>query len=292
MLGAFLFIVGVPGQAALPPQYRIDKGYGGFAFDVVGQYVDKKGVKYHLGKCRVLGSYRDLWIKRLGELPAFAFTGAGGDHLSTAFNPLDSPDVVKARAKIYTDYVAKGWHKDAERFEELLLDSDQDGLTDIAEARLDTNNLIVDTDGDGISDSSDVMPNAPQRALSEAEKVIGLAVSYVRLQEPRNGFDVFEAPNRMKPFQMPIAGGLLLWKSEEDVTYPLFRPSFSLEIIKEELNHKEDLAKPWEDQYVMWSENNTKAQVGVRGAFYGVTVHLRKLGNEWYVFNVTDRWIS
>lgn len=299
MLSAVCFLLGSPSQAALPPQFRIDRGFGGFAFDVVGQYVDKKGVKYQLGKCRVLGSYRDLWIKKMSEMPEFAFTGAGGQHLATSLTPSFHPDssgIRATQAKIYGDYVAKGWHKDAERFSELVLDSDRDGLTDIVEARLDTNNLIADTDGDGISDSSDAMPNAPQRPLSEAETVIGLAVSYLREREGHTGFDIFEAPSRMRPFQMNVASGYLLWRAEEDVTYPLFRLSFGLEIIKDllpvESRKVEDMKKPWEDQYVIWDENGTRAQVGVRGSFFGVTVHLRKLGVSWFVYDVKDRWIS
>ncbi len=285
-------------QAIEPIQQRIGDGPSQYPFKPL-QSITIQGVVYRLGICRAMGNMTDLWIERQGPNRFFAFCNVNTYRHGKPFMslPSEAEQTEEKQAKaIYDTFVKEGWKKAVAHFADYERDSDHDGLTDLMEARLGTDPMNPDSDGDGIPDGIDPWPNAPERALNDAEQVIARAVEHATTGSIRLDHSLFAAPKRMKPFQMRTKAYPMIW-GEDSGAYKNASPGlFALEVPPTKPTDgsrgKDNVTKPWEDTYILWNASHSEAKVRLQVDFYGIEVTLRKFDGEWFVVREKETWIS
>ncbi|HEY2737880.1 MAG TPA: hypothetical protein VGK45_05705, partial [Thermoanaerobaculia bacterium] len=102
-------------------------------------------------------------VRPVSALPLFA-----GDHLhvEVEIRELDPTKITFPPIDLAPKRTARGLYLDIP-LEALTRDSDGDGLTDLAEARLLTDPASPDTDGDGIPDGADPLPTVRESAVED-----------------------------------------------------------------------------------------------------------------------------
>ncbi len=102
-------------------------------------------------------------VRPVSALPLFA-----GDHLhvEVEIRELDPAKIYFPPVGLAPKRTARGLYLDIP-LEALTRDSDGDGLTDLAEARLLTDPAAPDTDGDGIPDGADPLPTVRESAAED-----------------------------------------------------------------------------------------------------------------------------
>lgn len=127
--------------------------------------------EWGLVACGVYGGYDDLFlVKREGDRWTYpVFTGVG-----RTSSRRDSREKAEQGRKAY-EATQKDWFKTFVGNAKLAVDTDGDGLTDLAEARLGTDKAKPDTDGDGLKDAGDQNPLVAARELTDEEAMLATA---------------------------------------------------------------------------------------------------------------------
>lgn len=185
---------------------------------------------------------------------------------------------------------------------DIVVDTDNDGWTDLIEKRLGTDPKNQDTDGDGIKDSEDKNPLAAQRDLSDTEKVLRAAFqARFQFEEERQGVCLVKLPKDIKPFELYGCGWIII-TTENDQKSPL--ESFigkgvgSVAFYPPSLDCEGDPVQDDVNQTtILWNADHTKAMLQVTVIFggldaSGVDMHLKKFGNDWVVIGLQTDWVS
>jgi hypothetical protein len=161
-----------------------------------------------------LGSPDDLWISEVGTGESFLslflgrLEGAGRETASLALREIDG-GVELSIAGENLSPLKIGWTR-------ARLDSDGDGIPDLAEDRMSLDPLLPDTDGDGLNDALDPAPNArtePEQTpeqIEDSEIQLALFRQFFMFgDEDTRGLAVIHAP--------------LEWRGRNDPTIALDR---------------------------------------------------------------------
>jgi hypothetical protein len=245
-----------------------------------------------------LGSHGDLWIatKVDGHWVKPQFSGVSAFGVTRWAKP--KPPEPTAGGMTGKELVEGAWFEVLPGRPDLSLDTDGDGLTDVAEGRLGTDPRKRDTDSDGDADGVDPWPNAAPRKLSDAEQV--LAVAFEARYHFADGESpaIFFAEEGMTPFEMVGWAGPVIWRSPEQ------KESWSLPL---EWCYEQGLGflrfgtvgegENWATKLIRWNDDRTEAYVlistyygGLEGTGYGIK--LRKFGGQWVVIWMEMEYIS
>ncbi len=254
---------------------------------------DAKGQTWRLVQSSVLGNSGDLFIQRQTatgwDLPYFC----GFSTAETFRN--EAPKTYKG---IAVDLLTSStWIKTFVEDPAIRKDSDSDGLSDLVEARLGTDPKKADTDDDGLNDAVDPCPNAAPRPMGDKEKIIATCLETHFIQWGPEAPPALISVDGMKPFEMYGYGGPLIWsesstKSGLKASYGAgmnaigFSP-FITDFRKELVN----------DEVIKFSDDGKSAATliqrysgGLNGE--GMNVKLKKIGDDWFVVEMTMAYIS
>jgi hypothetical protein len=186
----------------------------------------------------------------------------------------------------------------------VFADRDGDGLTDAVEARLGTSPLNRDTDGDGDADTVDPCPNAAPRALNDLEQIVAAAVEARFFASPQSVPAVIRAPG-IRPFDLSgYAGQMVIWSTRPDDT-PLSRVygggvniiSFHAPYDDSGEESDEESTDESHQKFIEMSDDGRTARTVIRRYSGGLNgdgteVHLRKIGDEWFVVDMKLLYLS
>lgn len=295
---AFQHLAGTGGEAgvaavraAMPQRKPLPTWQKRFRTDekkiLVGPKKGADGRNWVLVKSHVLGHYADLYLcektaKGLGE-PHFI-----GLYTERTFMQ-EAPK--QFRAMPVKKFLATEWIKLLPQDKLIRKDQDGDGLTDLVEARLGSHPQRADTDGDGMRDDVDPCPNAAPRKLGDREKIVAAAVAakfFVGWQTTPATISV----DGVEPFELYGYGLPLYWESEKNrnplhEVYGAGMNSIGFH------NFFENKMGDW----LELSPDGKRAQLmitrysgGLNGE--GEEVKLIKVGDEWFVVEITMRYVS
>lgn len=256
--------------------------------ELIGEKKDAKGRTWRLFKAGALGHFDDLFIAQQTATgwsrPLWIGVYDGGTY--------DGKPITKYRGHAMKELVADEWINLFPDDDAIRKDTDGDELTDIVEARLGTNPKKADTDGDGLKDAVDPCPNAAPRAMGDAEKVIGACIEARFFESDwwrpatitADGIKPFEmygyarqvfwAPGGKSPLRAVYGGGVLLIN--------FHAPYVDGKRLKDPVRFSEDGRTAW--------TLISRYSDGLEGDGYDVT--LKKIGDDWYVVNMTMSFIS
>jgi len=169
------------------------------------------------------------------------------------------------------------WHISVEEVER---DSDGDGLTDVEEHRLGTDPMKADSDGDGIPDGEDPCPLYSAKNSETEESKILQKVFFAQFALTNSRYLILVGPSS-KPIQVYGYRGTVLFLSKE-----------------QEDNWKKN--HPKGGIYLDWKiteKTADEATVDLNDwegllAGSGVTLRLKRYGEEWFVVKIEPQWIS
>jgi hypothetical protein len=242
---------------------------------------DSQGRVWTLFRCSILGNRNDLFImeKRGERWERPIFTGAWNKEKGDPFDQPKLPDTFRG-IKV-KDLIATEWIKIFPDDPTIRKDSDGDGLTDIVEARIGTDPHKADTDGDRLNDAVDPCPNAAPRPMGDTEKIVAacLEAHYFGSQYARPAVLKLD----MKPFEVPASPNMIIWQTPQNPApfNGLFGGGFnSLSIggFRYSTDHR-----------------TVKVSFGrVSGGLNGngSDITLKKIGEEWFVIDIQETWIS
>lgn len=255
---------------------------------IVDTKKDAKGRTWMLFHSSILGNWSDLFIvEKLASgwgRPLFTGAWAGrtfGNQAPKEFRGIPIPKLIATEwIRIFPDDPA------------INADSDGDGLTDIVEARLGTDPKKADTDGDGLSDAVDPCPNASPRPLGDVEQIIAASIE-ARFFLEDEGVPAILSVEGVKSFELYGYSRTVLWampeyKSELNMLY-----GGGVNIIGFQ---SRDLEKPKTETFQFSPDHKTVRTVisrysgGLDGE--GIEVTLKKFGNEWFVVDMVQRYVS
>jgi outer membrane protein assembly factor BamB len=255
---------------------------------VLDTKADSKGRTWVLFHSRILGNESDLFIVQKLDSgwgrPLFTGVWTRSSFRSEAakeFRGIPLSSLVKTEwIRIFPDDPA------------IRADSDGDGLTDLVEARLGTDPNKADTDGDGIPDAADPCPNAAPRTLSDVEQIVAASVE-ARFFLEDEGVPTILSVKDVKPFELYGYSRTVLWaipeyKSELNMLY-----GGGVNIIG---FHSRDLEKPKSETFQFSPDHKMVHTVisrysgGLDGE--GIEVTLKKFGNEWFVVDMKELYVS
>jgi outer membrane protein assembly factor BamB len=154
-----------------------------------------------------LGQPADLWIAKWDgkQWNPTAFTGVN----------LYPPSLLLSRGEQVMgqdsrEFLTSGWMALVSTFDELLKDSDHDGLTDLIENRIGTDPLKADTDGDGIGDAEDRNPLCARVPTTEDEKVIASAYEAFFKFDATRGVRYVVFPMGQNPIELIGGDGYII----------------------------------------------------------------------------------
>lgn len=236
-------------------------------------YRDQDGVTWALFPSGALGDGRDLWLAR--------DDGSGGWR-DPVFTGRERPPAID-------DDLLPGILADAT----IRLDSDGDGWTDVAEARLGTDAASRDSDGDGLPDGQDRNPLAAPRSLTEDEQVLEAAFhARFRFAAEPPVPCLLRLPTGVQPFEVSGWGWFVVAVSEGAETPPFADRGWSGTGFAGFGNRRRADAP-----LIEWSADRTEAKVEVEIAYGGLhasgyLVHLRRVGGAWVPIAVENVWVS
>lgn len=273
-------------------------GMAGDAVKVIGQYQTSDGKTWGLIQSGALGNESDLWLalNENGVWTHALFTGVSTSGPSKWAEKEAIPQLFQGKT---AKELEASWTKLLIGNPELSRDSDGDGLTDIEEARLQTDTRSADTDGDGLPDTVDPWPNAAGQPVSDAEMVLAAAFDSQFHFDTTEAAGIFTAPKDMKPFQMSGRRGPTIWLREDkhDFSTPLEQCYESGLVIIQFDDLSRGKGKPWQDRLIKWNRDHTEASVristysgGLNGQ--GVNVTVKRFGNDWLVIKTEVAYVS
>ncbi|RYG35102.1 hypothetical protein EON81_13685 [bacterium] len=230
--------------------------------------------RYGLMRSPIFGGFDDLFvIERVGghwTNPRFTGVNVGGPPRGN--KPTISEKDAEALLK-------GGWVKALAGNPKLALDSDKDGLTDLAEVRLGTNPKLADSDGDGLRDEIDRNPLVAPRTLTEEEEILWTAYEARYRFGYEDGINPFIVTFPGKPFELPGRQGYALGEGKVGTVSKLFGqgPGFIR------------LAVP-KAQGDLRAVSIGTTYGGLNGTGYLLT--LKKIDGTWFVVNSVMEWIS
>jgi len=244
----------------------------------IEERTDARGATWCLFHSGALGDDRDLWLgqKVNGRWQQAWFLGVRDELTNT-------PDLFDHHSP--GEIFNMDWVQFLVDNPLLTRDSDNDGFTDIVEARLGLDPHNPDCDGDGIPDGSDSWPNAPSRPLNDKEQVVAAAFLITfRDGEPVSSplVSTFECGGCDKPFAVPRSKGLFIWKKPDAPKLPL----------EEGFGHGYVRLRTWASNnrpgVFSWSDDHKIAWVttywsGDRLAAEDNAIGLMKIGGRWTV---------
>ncbi len=183
--------------------------------EVLDQKRDSQGRTWGLLRSGALGDSGDLWlVEKVDEQWA-----------NPVYTNLSTGAAVRGQFPSASESVLAllggGWYDSLVGNVDLLRDTDNDGLSDVVEARLGTNPDLSDTDGDGDRDDVDPWPNAPLRQdLTDAELVLSATYEACFHFNVRRGAAVLSAPPGVRPFEMAGRGAMTVMWAERDRSRP------------------------------------------------------------------------
>ena len=241
---------------------------------------DAMGRTWVLLQSVILGNRQDLFIveKRGKEWMRPLFTGVWRKG-SNFENIKPSPTF---RGIQVGTLIAGEWIKVFPDDPTLRQDADGDGLTDLVEARLGTDPHKADTDGDGLNDAVDPCPNAPPRELNDREKIIAASIE-ARFFSSKAAPPAVVSFENVAPFEIYGYDGPMLW-AEGAASHPL-RAVFGggvNSIRVDGITYSDD----YKTAYVRVSRGSGSLNAD------GSKVTLKKIGNEWFVIDIQQKWIS
>lgn len=178
--------------------------------NIVSTQQDTKGRTWMLFYSSILGYGTALFmVERRGtEWGTPLFTGigtTGRDEFPKAFRgiPLDK-------------LLAAEWIKLFPDDPTIRKDTDGDGLTDLAEARLGTDPKKADTDGDGLRDAVDPCPLVARRPQGDTEQILAACIEAWVFAQENQAEPVIVSTTITIPFEVSSNEGQVLWEKRGD----------------------------------------------------------------------------
>jgi len=243
------------------------------------------GRTWGLLQSAVLGMYRDLWVaeKVNGVWTRPLFTGVSFE-LQPSMGVAPEPQMT-SYGKTTAQLKAGAWFEAFVRNPELTKGLDGSGLTGLEKERLGLSLDNIDSDGDGDADGIDPCPNAPARALDDAEQVLAAAFESAFHFDLSTAAVVFLAPPDLKPFELLGRQGPVIWRVRRQRTWKFdSSPEPGLDSV--EFSIRNDKAKSWSDQLISWNKDHTQAAVTLYSS-RGYDLILRKFHGKWVVTGST-----
>lgn len=255
----------------------------GFSLRLIALRKTNRGITEALINCDISGLNDDIWVLRFGpgRAPEMYFTG-------------DSGKGILRSDRIVSLFETKG----------LTEDSDGDGWTDILERRFGTDPDKPDTDCDGLIDSRDRNPLAHPRPIGDKEKIIRVALDFLcEMQIDRTVPCLIDMPEDLTPFEIDVWPFVTVLKKKGEIPFDTFTdetmPAGSAKIYLTVPNY--DFAGKQvprsRNQWIIWNDDHTEAKLHI-GNWYGPAdgegfdIHLKKIGDEWFIYRWHQVWIS
>jgi hypothetical protein len=191
-----------------------------------------------------------------------------------------------------TKFFAIDWIRVLPDDKTIRLDSDKDGLTDLVERRLGTNEKLPDTDSDQLWDAIDPCPNAAPRPLNDREKIIEACIE-ARFYD-WSGPAILSVEG-VRPFELYGYPGTLIWSTEDyNGTLPHMYGT-GVDIISFYGISEEPEQAP-SDWVSISSDGKTAKTMVARSAGGlngdGCAATLKKIGDEWFVIELVMKYVS
>lgn len=202
-------------RAALPFVASLDFKTSYRPPPVKGTHVDGAGTEWGLVQWDALGSLDDLWLvrKQGSHWVKPIYTGVNAYWDTPEFGAVSRTEANADREAHRSLIEGGGWVKAFIGNKALELDSDGDGLTDVAEKRFALDPQERDTDGDGLIDSLDKSPHTPRGTLSEKQQILKAAIDAMVVGRSSQRLAFFELPADVKPFEVTSWNGVVLPKA-------------------------------------------------------------------------------
>ena len=187
----------------------------------------------------------------------------------------------------------------------LTRDSDQDGWTDMVEARLGTDPHNKDTDGDGLIDSEDMDPLAAPRTFGDEEHILEAAF------EARFAFVgwgnmpcLVELPDGIQPFEFRGGNWVILAQTTKKVHPIITQINRGIVVVSFGTPRIDfdDGALPMfggnpDQSPFIWNKDRKEVMLSINAhygmlAATGYDVRLKKINGEWIVVDIHMSWIS
>ncbi len=249
------------------------------------QHTDASGRVWGLLNHNALGDRDDLWLAEFH----------GHRWINPVFTGLTAPPLSDRRLIWKNDLPTR---IPALLASDIAKDSDNDGLSDLAEQRLSTNPNDSDTDGDGDRDELDPLPHIKDRPLvGEAEKIAAAAFEFryhfASATQPAVIFPI----KGLKPFEIVGWRGPVIWLTEDGqrLRWALTRRPEGIPQLS--FARSPEGEETWEDESITWNEDRSEATIIVSFS-YGLldagqsTFRLKKYKNDWVVIEEFNRLIS
>lgn len=178
--------------------------------EIVSELKDSHGSTWRLFRSGSLGNYSDLFVSRKEDKgwDKPLFLGVFTERTWSRPAPKDYRGVPS------DEFTKSEWINIVPDDPMIRLDTDRDGLTDVAEQRLGTDPKIADTDADGLQDSVDPCPNAAPRPIGDVEKIIAACVE-ARFFDMGWGVPAMISVEGVKPFELYGYQHPILWQTPD-----------------------------------------------------------------------------
>ena len=261
---------------------------------------DSSGRTWGLIRNGALANGKDLWIVEEvgGRWVRPYLTGA---HLpgETSFGASDENK--KFYGKTAKELVEGAWFEVFVGNPEILLDSDEDGLTDLMETRLGTDHMKADTDGDGDNDLVDPWPDTVPREMNDTESVLAAVFGARYMFEGHAEPAIFSSEDVAVPFEMSGRLGPVLWRRNDDNSrrlHPLmscYENGVAMIGFHEPRDFEDE--SPPTGNTVLWNADRTEATVTISTYWGGLAgdgtfARVRKFGDNWVVVEMELRYVS
>jgi hypothetical protein len=283
-------------RAPLKPWYdRIDCSHL-YHDDILSVKSDAKGRTWMLFRSGVLGNYGDLFIaeKRGSHWARPIFTGV------CIGATIKQPAASTFRGIPIDRLISTEWIRIFPDDESIRRDTDGDGLTDLVEQRLGTDPNRAHTYSDELSDATDPCPNAPLRTLGDTEKIIAACV------EAKFYGDDLLAPAGVgvapalifvpgiQPFKLNGYPAPLLWETPDNASNLESLSPYGLNYIYFQYP---DMKQRADGEFIRYDADHKTAHTIINRYSGGLNaegdeITLLKIGDEWFVIELVERWVA
>lgn len=263
----------------------------------------KDGRTFGLFYSGILGGYKDLWIAEFAgnRWMNARFTGIAPPPSYRPNTTEKNPIPQRFEGKTAEELVNGDWISALADNPVLAKDSDNDGLTDVMEARLGTNPNLSDSDGDGNGDETDPWPTTVTRApQTDDEKIFALAFEVMVWESAWVCPGELSFPFSHSDFELAGWPGPLFSTNSQKATVPqIFAadPVTILFITQLGSSSESEFAQSKENPFaIQWNATKTEARISLgfmRGSFSAGSIYtIEKIDGEWFVVNISNAWIT